>query len=294
MRGNNWKLLFGAMAVLSLSACASEIQTTSGRDYLSKYSTPADTPVPPSVSEKPGAHAETIDEKVRRIAAVEPILRFPARIGLARIVNGDLTNIPADEAKAWYGEAEKLGKDFGQFIPLNRLVAEMVTNHSNRSCGRDCFESDANTRLHRVMEKIRLGAARQHLDAVLVYEVYGKSEGNWNPLAMLDFTVVGGFILPGESIEAEGFASALLVDVRNGYPYGTARKVVKKSSLSPSFLSGQQERKTRRSAATQAAIELASETGDMFRKLKSGLAKRVSGASVAASGGAASPIPPRQ
>lgn len=272
--------LLGTVAIL-LSACASEIQTTSGQDYLSKYpAAPSEIPTQTAAGKAgPGVKTESIDDKVRRVAAVEPILKFPARIGLARIANGELTNVPGEEAKAWYATAKKLGKDFGQLVPLNRMVAEMVTRHTNRNCGRNCVRRDANTRMYRAMEKIRLGAARQHLDAVLVYEVYGKSEGSWNPLAMLDFTIIGGFILPGESIEAEGFATALLVDVRNGYPYGTARKVVKKDSMAPSFMGGQQRRKARRAAETRAAVELASEVEGMFRKLKEGLEKRVADAS---------------
>lgn len=272
--------LLGTVAIL-LSACASEIQTTSGRDYLSKYpAAPSEIPAQTVAGKAgPGVKTESIDDKVRRIAAVEPILKFPARIGLARIANGELTNVPGEEAKAWYATAKKLGKDFGQFVPLSRMVAEMVTRHSRRTCGRNCYEQDANTRIHRTMEKIRLGAARQHMDAVLVYEVYGKSETSANILSGLDFTLIGAFILPGEDIEAVGFASALLVDVRNGYPYGTARKIVKWDSMAPSFASRSQSKKTRRVAETRAAVELAPEVEGMFRKLKKGLEKHVSDAS---------------
>lgn len=280
--------LLGAVAIL-LPACASEIQTTSGRDYLSKYPTAPSEIQTQSAAKQGGAagKTESIDEKVRRVAAVEPLLKFPARIGLARIISGELTNVPGEEASAWYATARKLGKDFGQLVPLNRMVAEMVTRHANRSCGRNCIQRDANTRMHRAMEKIRLGAARQHLDAVLVYEVYGKSESTANLLSALDFTFIGAFMLPGESIEAEGFASALLVDVRNGYPYGTARRIVKKNAMAATFASRSRSREARKAAETRAAIELASEVEDMFRKLKKGLGKRVSKTSPATSGGTA-------
>jgi hypothetical protein len=38
--------------------------------------------------------ARSIDAEIARVASVEPNLRFPARIGVARIVNGDLTLPP--------------------------------------------------------------------------------------------------------------------------------------------------------------------------------------------------------
>ena len=68
---------------------------------------------------------------------------------------------------------------------------------------------------------IRLGAARQHLDVVLIYESFGKSQDRSNPLAITKLALIGYF-LPTENIEAEGLAQAVLVDVRNGYHYGSA------------------------------------------------------------------------
>jgi hypothetical protein len=253
-----------AFALAMLTACESDIQTTSGQAYLDKYETT--TPVEAHATRGAGL---TIDEKVRQVAAVEPTLRFPARIGLARIENGELSGIAADEAAAWMEGAERLGPAFGTFVPLNRLVAEMVTGPSAEA------HSVSETRLHRTMEKIRLGAARQHLDAVLVYEVYGSSEQSGNLLSALNVTIIGAFMLPGEDVHAEGFASALLVDVRNGYPYGTARHVVERDTITPSAGSYDESRSELRSAMSEAAVGLVPEVETMLRRLHTSLAELV-------------------
>ena len=99
---------------LALAGCDHSVQTTSGADYLSGYV-------------KSGLIEETdIDRRVREVAAIEPNLRFPARIGLARVDEGGLSAIPSAEAEAWAAAAERLGPAFGTFVPVNRLIAEIV------------------------------------------------------------------------------------------------------------------------------------------------------------------------
>ena len=52
------------------------------------------------------------------------------------------------------------------------------------------------------MRRIRLGAARQHVDAVLIYEVFANSERSSNPLAVTKIALVGFFLAPSENIVA--------------------------------------------------------------------------------------------
>jgi hypothetical protein len=251
--------VLAAVFLATLAACESDIQTTSGRAYLEAYETPAGAGVNAASGE-----AESIDEKVRRVAAVEPILRFPARIGLARIENGVLSDIPSAEAAAWIAGAERLGPTFGNFVPLSLLVAEMVTDPLAKSSG---VWRKPDSRLRRTVEKIRLGAARQHLDAVLVYEVYGQADQSGNLLAALNVTIIGAFLLPGESIDAQGFASALLLDVRNGYTYGTARHVVERDTITPSAGSRAEARQEMLTAMSEAAVGLVPEVETMLSRL---------------------------
>lgn len=204
---NRFLLIFILSFVLT--ACSQTTQTTSGRAYLDQYQY-ADTD---SVGEN--TQGLTFDQQVREVAKVEPILKFPARIGLARIDRGRLTAVPGDEIEAWMETREKLGDKFGEFIPVNPLIANMVSQ-------------SVDLKNYNVINKIRLGAARQHLDAVLIYEVYSKSETNKNALAVADLTIIGGYLLPSRAETTEGFATALLIDVLQGYPYGTAQASVDK------------------------------------------------------------------
>ena len=197
---------FAASAIL-LTACGTTTQMTSGADYLARY--------------KPTATAATssgIDSQVRSIAAIEPDLRFPARIGLARIQNGQLTTAPADEMQAWGDLADNLGAPYGEFVPVSPFIAAMVRPEPTKLDKRYY----PNPQTNRVVADIRRASARQHLDYVLVYEVSQNSTKESNALSLADLTVLGLYVLPSRSVKIDSTASALLIDVRNGYPYGTA------------------------------------------------------------------------
>ncbi len=234
---------------MALAGCGHTVQTSSGADYLSGYSD-ADL-----------ASERLIDERVQEVAAVEPTLRFPARIGLARIDNGRMAPIPAAEAEAWAAAAQSLGPGFGTFVPVNRLVAEMLAPAVS--------EGDSHLRqLRHVVEKIRLGAARQHLDAVLIYQTHYTADAAENALSIADWTIVGAFLLPGQSIEATAFASALLVDVRNGYPYGTADTVVDRDTLSTTYGSWSATAELGEEARNAAALALVADVEQMMLDLR--------------------------
>lgn len=232
---------------LTLTACETTSQYTSGQDYLARYSTTA-------APQLTGQSAT--DNAVREIAAVEPDLRFPARIGLARI--GDykrLVGVPTDEAQAWRAAAETLGVGFGEFIPVSPLVADMVSAH---------HKQDHTT----VIDHIRRGAARQHLDYVIVYEVSDKTESDGNALRLADLTVLGLFMLPSRDLKAEASASAILLDVRNGYPYLTGSTFADKKGISTVIGKGDRKDKLRNAARQVAVTQIAQEFADGLRELK--------------------------
>ncbi len=234
---------------LVLVGCSSYVQTTSGRDYPSEY------------AEIDDFGGFDIDRQVHDVAAVEPTLRFPARIGLARIDTGDLAAIPAEEAEAWAASAERLGPTFGEFVPVNRLVVDMLAPplaglHSRADYARQ------------VIEKIRLGAARQHLDAVLIYQTHGTGSIRDNGFAMADWTVVGAFLLPGRSVDAAVYGTALLVDVRNGYPYGSADTLVERSTLTPARSASSTMSRVDDEARTAAVLALVGDVERMMLQLK--------------------------
>lgn len=256
--GDTMKHLINMIALTALLAGCTDTQTTSGTSYLARYH---DTPVATGEKGK-----KSIDQRVREAAAVEPVLQFPARIGLARVEDGCLTSIPVQEGEAWRKLRGKLGTGFGEFVPVSPLVAGMVAGDT---CG---LRGDTD----HVINTIRLGAARQHLDAVLIYEVYSKETTSGNLLKVADLSLIGGYLLPSESHDVQGYANGLLIDVVQGYPYGTLQSTVEKDSrVSSSWgwgSDGDDARDFADRVKARAAAELSEDAYAMFVKLKEGLA----------------------
>jgi len=232
-------------ASLTLAGCKTTTQYTSGADYLARYQNATES-----------TQSSTTDLAVKEIAAIEPDLRFPARIGLARIgPNKRLMGVPFDEAESWRDAAEALGPSFGTFIPVSPLVANSVTQINSR-------------KKTTVIDHIRRGAARQHLDYVIAYEVSHITKSDGNALRLADLTVLGLFILPSRDVKAEATASAILLDVRNGYPYLTGSTFADKSSISTLVGRGDKREKLKSRARRAAVAQIAEEFAEGLEDLK--------------------------
>ncbi|MCR9270804.1 MAG: hypothetical protein NXH72_12510 [Hyphomonadaceae bacterium] len=242
------KSLTAIAVVFALGACATSLQTTSGADYLARY----------DASHEIANGAPTdVDDDVRRIAAIEPNLNFPARIGLARIDRGALTALPVDEARIWQDLAAEMGPDYGEFVPVSPLIASMVGEPA--APGMD--------RAAAIIANIRRGAARQHLDYVLTYEVGSSHNEKANALALADLTIIGMFVLPSRTIEVEATANGLLLDVRTGYPYATLTTHAEKSGISRAVSEWSTSLDYADTAEERAVAELAEEFGESMDAL---------------------------
>lgn len=237
-----FKPLFSIVALIGVTACHTSLQTTSGADYLARYD---------ASHEIANGTPTDVDEDVRRIAAIEPNLVFPARIGLARIENGSLTALPADEARIWQDLIEEIGSDYGEFVPVSPLISSMVGEPA--APGMD--------RAAAVIANIRRGAARQHLDYVVTYEVGSSRQQKANALALADLTIIGMFVLPSRTVEVEATASALMLDVRTGYPYATLTTHADKSGVSRAVSEWSTSLEYADTAEERAVAKLAEEFG---------------------------------
>ncbi len=256
----------GAAALVAvLAACGHTVQTTSGSKYLSTY----------DLSDHDLDVLVGTDEGIAAAADVEPQLRFPARLGLARIDAQGLTAIPPAEAKAWMALAERLGDGYGEFVPVSPLVAALAAPEAPRRVVMGNLAWDYRTSLARVVREVRLGAARQHLDAVLIYEASGTAAETSNPLAVTKLALIG-FFLPTEDVEAQGAAQAVLVDVRNGYTYGMASAVAEQpvQRITTSGNTTAVRRAAAQEAGARAVSALTGEVETMMRDLRLALAER--------------------
>jgi hypothetical protein len=258
-------ILATTLAVL-LAACSNAVQTSSGAQYLKRYADAPQSgnPLSTTLSAADDLKGPLVtDDAIRRAAAIEPDLKLPGRFGLARLINGQLTIIPQEEAALWFEYAKK-HQSLGEFVPINPLIAAFaesaVISQKKRSWQNGHTVGD-------VVSTIRLGAARQHVDTVLIYEIGTSSSYGKTPFAITDLTIIGAALLPNRTAKAHGIAHAILLDVRNGYPYGSATAEIDVSGFSTTFGSGKRQIELREEAAESVVAKLIPEVEAMFIKL---------------------------
>lgn len=232
-----------------LTGCATT-QLTTGADYNAR------NPFLSGQKNYASSAGTNIDAEVAEIAAIEPSLAFPARIGIAFIRNGQLVALPADHIDAWQPLLDRLQPDYGEVVPISPMIAAMV-NPADRPSGH-----------METINDIRRGAARQHVDYTLIYEInrFDRRKKR-NALSVTDLSIIGLFILPSRSVEVEASASAVFMDVRNGYPYGTASGVATKDGISTAVDAGDKRRSLSDRAEIAAVADLAEDVTIMFDDL---------------------------
>ena len=214
--------------VLLLAACASSVQTTSESDTLGSYAAKAAV-----------AKGQAIDPVARQSALSEPALRFPARIGLARL----------DEAEAWLVMVKDLGPGWGEFVPLSPLELAPA--------GVCCHPPYIAT----TMSGIRRSAARQHLDAVLIYEVVADREPAAAPYTVASWAPLDSLLALTATGQPAAHAQGVLIDAHNGAVYGFASGGADRAQIAAS------------DRVKDAVAGLAKETAVMLRDLRIELAE---------------------
>lgn len=247
----------GLAGMLSLAACTT-IQTTSGGEYIAARPQWAASE---GISAK--SNAGSIERAVFEAANAEPLPRFPARIGLARIQGGALTTVPPAEADAWLDLIRARGAAYGEFVPVSPLVAQLT---AASVAGRHTARS--------VVDTIRIGAARQHLDAVLVYEVAGGRRDTATPLSVRELTIIGNFLIPSRALQGRATAAAMLIDVRNGYPYASTSAQGEEDGVWTNSGSTDRSMELQRRAEVEAVRRLTVEVGNAMERLRADLEKR--------------------
>ncbi len=253
MRPITFGIILIALPAL-LAACQMNTQATSGRAYLEKYDGIAATT------------GGAMEPEIRLAADVEPALKFPARIGLARIENGRMSTIPDVEAVAWIDLAKRLGPKFGEFVPISPLVVSLASTAGSAAPRKNIYGYQGSA-VARTVKDVRLGAARHHVDVVLIYEVHGRKSDQATILSVADITIVGAFLMPSRSLQATGTAQAILVDVRNGYHYGNAQASVTDTDFVPSVGSTERTRSLEFEAKSAAAVKLTENVETMAERL---------------------------
>ena len=166
--------------------------------------------------------------------------------------------MPADEAVIWQNTVETLEESYGALVPVSPMIASMVSEPTTAGMNRSAA----------IIAHIRRGAARQHLDYVLAYEVGSSRNEKANALALADLTVIGMFVLPSRTIEVAATASGLMLDVRTGYPYATLTTHADKSGISRVISDGSTGTAYADTAEERAVAKLADEFADAMQGLE--------------------------
>lgn len=226
------RLLF-LILITVLASCGASIQTTSGEAYLANSRGP-------------------VDPEIRKLAAIEPDLRFPARIGVARLVNGQLS-VPSETENDLLGQLIEKHSAMGDWVAVSPLIDGMV------NAGRKIDP----------VQRLRRAAARQHLDYVLIYEAGARSKGRQDtPFALADVTILGGLLLPTRVNHVTGIGVATFLDTRNGYPYGHAHTSKDLSGLARSWVADRAQKRLQERAINSVAASLMPEIDKMLTMLR--------------------------
>jgi hypothetical protein len=250
-------------AAVILTGCSSHsIQTTSGKDYLERHNISS----PTQTTSNPGSNnATSFDEALRQVASIEPTLTFPARIGIAKMgPGGSLLPLHPEELEAWSATASNLGTDYGSIMPINPLIFDQALSEATE------LGIERTTGL----QKVRLAAARQHLDAVIAFETQGQATRETNVLAVSDLTIIGAYVLPSRKIEGQGYAAGVILDPISGYPYGQIEAAAEDSAHATWVNSRTKEADLEQVAAINASVALAKETEKAFQGLRLALAEQ--------------------
>lgn len=270
--------VFFVLVALMLGCTGHSVQTTSGKDYLAKYNIKRNAgEVAAKHRSEPArtAHA-TFDQALHHVADIEPTISFPARIGVAKIgcqleSNCDwLLPLRPAEVEAWSEMASNLGASFGSIVPMNPLFLEEALTEARR-IGLDISGLTA-------IDGVRLGAARQHLDGIIIYETQHKTSEETNALALGDLTLIGAFVLPSKRIEGQAYAAAIMVDPVTGYPYGQVEASAESDSHFTSRVGANSGKQSAKEDAEARVVQaLAAETEKAIRGLRLAIAEKKAG-----------------
>jgi hypothetical protein len=174
---------------------------------------------------------------------------FPMRLAVAGLESNRFGTFEdarvADFEKALDADRER----FSDVLPLGGFLS---------GGGRCC----------RDVASLRAAAARTHADAILLYEQRVDVDQCRTPLAILNLTLVGCWIVPSVSFDVALDTRAALVDVRNGVVYATLHDVRTGSDSSPSALVDSSARDLKARLRGEAFAALRESLGEKITRMR--------------------------
>lgn len=168
-----------------------------------------------------GVNMSTLgDDDIVELMALEPAAHFPARLAMVRVQSSGYRSLTADS----YGTGSfsvVTTRDVESEDDLQRIAA-LDNVAAVAPITRLILPQELNT-----IKDLRLGAARLKADLLLIYTLDTRFNVESTSLGPLSAVTLG--FLPNKEAFVSATTSALLVDVRTGFIYGTAESSARES-----------------------------------------------------------------
>src|SRR5262245_14896369 len=187
------------LAVAALAGCA-----TGG---------PARTGPVPRMQSEP---LQVNDEEIKQALALKPQLGFPCRVAFYFDPAGS-------GSWHWTARDKDLLRQAAEALQQDGVVADFVPLSPS-------FAGSGS------LKDLRVAAAKYGADALFVVKGAALSKKSLNPAAVMNLTVVGGFIAPGSTCDAVFRMEGLLIDVSNGFLYATVESEGEGRTVGPTFV----------------------------------------------------------
>lgn len=240
------------VALATLSACYA---TTTGGDYSTPSITREQALADIAKAEQDSKDGNgRLDAEVDALYKLKPTLNFPARIALTKVQHNRLVKPTHEEVSEFQQLAEKLGAEFGEFVVVDPVMADLAAETVNAT-SRDP-RSD-----------LRRAAALLKADYTLAYSIDSRSRSDQNALSLTDLTIVGMWIAPTRNVSAEAVAQAAIVDVRTGLPLGSTSAEADSKGVSRAISSSENRYERAQVAEADALSALTVEIEGLSRQL---------------------------
>ena len=184
------------------------------------------------------------DGEIAKLLDLDVRAKLPTSVAVAKLQSQCpgyqpyLVRIDADEMQTW----EKIASKHKPVLGVQPV--------SSLSMG----DSLTDSRL--TLRSLRVAAARLHCELLLVYMQGDSAVDNFNDAAVLYWSVVGLWVVPGNELAHKTVMQAILVDCRTGMILGTATGSSHKKRLSPAAFTHIHKEQLAEAAGLEALADL--------------------------------------
>jgi hypothetical protein len=158
------------------------------------------------------------DDEIAQVQEIKPQLQFPCRLAVYMSPAVQWSMKDKEQVKAWGDSLKKQG-----------IVSDYFLMSSLFSPGAASLGSKG-------QKEVRLAAARHGAEAVLIVHGVHQTDSYVNPAALLNLTVVGGYIIPASHRDVLFMLQGAVVDVGNGFLYASVESEGMGKIMRPTFI----------------------------------------------------------